>query len=54
MQKTTPDENFAKTGLSLPPAPSPIGVYKPYVVDGKYLYVSGMVKARMILKGIPN
>ncbi|GAA4099275.1 RidA family protein [Mucilaginibacter panaciglaebae] len=37
----TADENFAKTGLSLPPAPAPVGVYKPYLIDGKYLYVSG-------------
>jgi enamine deaminase RidA (YjgF/YER057c/UK114 family) len=37
----TPDENFAQTGLLLPPAPTPLGVYKPCLVDGKYLYVSG-------------
>ncbi|MCC8425359.1 RidA family protein [Mucilaginibacter sp. UR6-11] len=37
----TPDENFAQTGLNLPPAPTPLGVYKPYLIDGKYLYVSG-------------
>ncbi|SDT08337.1 Enamine deaminase RidA, house cleaning of reactive enamine intermediates, YjgF/YER057c/UK114 family [Mucilaginibacter mallensis] len=37
----TPEENFAKTGLTLPPAPTPLGVYKPCLVDGKYLYVSG-------------
>ncbi len=37
----TPDEAFTKTGLSLPPAPKPMGVYKPYLIDGKYLYVSG-------------
>src|ERR1700709_21695 len=37
----TPDENFAQTDLNLPPAPSPLGVYKPYLIDGKYLYVSG-------------
>jgi enamine deaminase RidA (YjgF/YER057c/UK114 family) len=37
----TPEENFEKTGLTLPPAPSPLGVYKPCLVDGKYLYVSG-------------
>lgn len=34
-------ENFKALGLSLPPAPSPLGVYKPYLVDGKYLYLSG-------------
>ena len=37
----TPDENFAALGLTLPPAPKPLGVYKPYLIDGKYLYVSG-------------
>lgn len=37
----TPDENFAALGLNLPPAPQPLGVYKPCLVDGKYLYVSG-------------
>lgn len=41
MQNLTPDQNFEKTGLTLPPAPAPIGVYKPYLIDGKYLYVSG-------------
>jgi enamine deaminase RidA (YjgF/YER057c/UK114 family) len=35
------DEQFKKTGLSLPPAPSPLGVYKPCLLDGKYLYLSG-------------
>ena len=41
MQNLTPDQNFEKLGLTLPPAPAPIGVYKPYLIDGKYLYVSG-------------
>jgi enamine deaminase RidA (YjgF/YER057c/UK114 family) len=36
------DEQFEKLGLTLPPAPKPMGVYKPtLVVDGKYLYLSG-------------
>ncbi|MDH6307348.1 enamine deaminase RidA (YjgF/YER057c/UK114 family) [Dysgonomonas sp. PFB1-18] len=35
------DEQFAKLGLSLPPAPAPKGVYKPCLIDGKYLYLSG-------------
>lgn len=35
------DFEFEKLGLSLPPAPAPAGVYKPYVIDGKYLYLSG-------------
>ena len=35
------DEQFEKLGLTLPPAPTPLGVYKPYLIDGKYLYLSG-------------
>lgn len=38
---TTPEQNFSATGLVLPPAPKPMGVYKPCLIDGKYLYVSG-------------
>ncbi len=37
----TPEENLETSGLRLPPAPSPLGVYKPCLIDGKYLYVSG-------------
>lgn len=36
------ESNFEKLGLSLPPAPKPLGVYKPYlIVDERWLYVSG-------------
>ncbi len=35
------DEQFKKTGLILPPPPAPLGVYKPCLIDGKYLYLSG-------------
>lgn len=38
---TSAEEQFAKLGLSLPPAPAPLGVYKPFLIDGRYLYVSG-------------
>lgn len=41
MENISAEQQFATTGLVLPPAPSPLGVYKPYVIDGKYLYVSG-------------
>ena len=41
MVNLSPEEAFKKLGLQLPPAPSPMGVYKPCLVDGKYLYVSG-------------
>ena len=37
----SPEAAFAKLGLTLPPAPLPMGVYKPYLIDGKYLYLSG-------------
>ena len=37
----TAEQNFAALDLSLPPAPKPLGVYKPCLVDGKYLYLSG-------------
>ena len=37
----SPEENFAALGLTLPPPPKPLGVYKPCLVDGKYLYLSG-------------
>ncbi|GAA4466042.1 RidA family protein [Nibrella saemangeumensis] len=37
----TPDERFARLGLSLPPAPKPMGVYKPCLRVHLFLYVSG-------------
>jgi len=37
----TPDQRFAQLNLPLPPAPRPAGVYKPLLLDGKYVYVSG-------------
>jgi enamine deaminase RidA (YjgF/YER057c/UK114 family) len=41
MENADAEERFLKLGLALPPAPSPLGVYKPCLVDGKYLYLSG-------------
>lgn len=41
VKELSPAQAFASLGLSLPPAPLPLGVYKPYLIDGKYLYVSG-------------
>jgi len=38
--KTTA-EQITLLGLSLPPAPAPVGVYKPYLIEGNYLYLSG-------------
>ncbi|NLU92134.1 RidA family protein [Chitinophaga sp. Ak27] len=41
MENNHAEEKFAALGLALPPAPAPLGVYKPCFVDGKYLYLSG-------------
>ena len=41
MKSNNAEEQFARLALSLPPAPSPLGVYKPYLIEGKYLYLSG-------------
>jgi len=41
MSNFNADEQFEKLGLNLPPAPAPKGVYKPCIIDGKYLYLSG-------------
>ena len=38
---TTPDENFDTLQLELPPAPAPKGVYKPCLIVGNFIYVSG-------------
>ena len=37
----TPEETFKKLGLTLPPPPEPMGVYKPCLIIGNHLYVSG-------------
>ena len=36
-----PSERIKHLGLEFPPAPKPAGVYKPILVVGKFLYVSG-------------
>jgi enamine deaminase RidA (YjgF/YER057c/UK114 family) len=35
------DERFAQLNLNLPPAPTPMGVYKPFLMVGNFVYVSG-------------
>lgn len=37
----TPDERFDALNLQLPPAPTPKGVYKPSLIVGNFIYVSG-------------
>jgi enamine deaminase RidA (YjgF/YER057c/UK114 family) len=37
----TPNQNFAQLNLKLPPPPKPLGVYKPFLIVGNLVYVSG-------------
>lgn len=37
----TAHERFLSLGLTLPPAPKPVGVYKPALIVDRHLYVSG-------------
>lgn len=39
--KQDPDSKIIELGLILPPAPKPVGVYKPVLVVDKFLYISG-------------
>jgi enamine deaminase RidA (YjgF/YER057c/UK114 family) len=48
------EENFKKLQLELPPAPTPIGVYIPLLIDGKHCYVSGhgpLLPDRTLIRG---
>jgi enamine deaminase RidA (YjgF/YER057c/UK114 family) len=38
---TYPESRLEELKLILPPSPKPLGVYKPVLIIGKYLYVSG-------------
>jgi enamine deaminase RidA (YjgF/YER057c/UK114 family) len=38
---TNPESRIAELKLQLPPAPKPVGVYKPVLIVDKMLYVSG-------------
>ncbi len=39
--KTSPESRIVELNLVLPPAPKPVGVYKPVLIIDKILYVSG-------------
>lgn len=48
------DARFAALNLDLPPAPKPIGVYKPFVIVGGLAYLSGhgpMRPDKSLIKG---
>ena len=37
------DQKLSELGLLLPPAPKPVGLYKPFVVSGKLAFLSGQI-----------
>ena len=41
MSAATPQKRLESLGLVLPPAPKPVGVYKPCLIIGPHVYVSG-------------
>jgi enamine deaminase RidA (YjgF/YER057c/UK114 family) len=41
MNTLSPDQRFEQLKLTLPPAPKPLGVYKPFLIVDKFVYVSG-------------
>jgi enamine deaminase RidA (YjgF/YER057c/UK114 family) len=41
MNNHTAEQRLAQLNIQLPPPPVPMGVYKPCLIDGKLLYVSG-------------
>jgi enamine deaminase RidA (YjgF/YER057c/UK114 family) len=41
MNNLTPDQRFEQLGLTLPPPPKPLGVYKPFLIVDKFAFVSG-------------
>jgi len=42
----TPEENLAKLGLTLPPAPPPVGAYLPALKVGELVFTSGQLPMR--------
>ena len=50
----TPDERFEQLKLILPPTPTPLGVYKPLLIVGNLVYVSGhgpLLPDKTLIKG---
>jgi len=41
MDNISPNEKLSQLKLELPPAPEPLGVYKPFLIVGRLVYVSG-------------
>jgi enamine deaminase RidA (YjgF/YER057c/UK114 family) len=48
------EEKFKQLNLELPPPPTPIGVYTPFLIDGKHVYVSGhgpLLQDKTLIRG---
>ncbi|HMH23867.1 MAG TPA: RidA family protein [Puia sp.] len=41
IKELSAEQRFGQLGLNLPSPPTPMGVYKPCMTEGKYLWVSG-------------
>ena len=41
LASATPEERLAAKGISLPPAPDPLGAYAPWVITGNLVMTSG-------------
>lgn len=54
MEQPTAEQRLAALGLPLPPAPAPVGVYKPFLIVGNLVYVSGhgpVTEDRSLIRG---
>ena len=54
MDNISPNEKLSQLKLKLPPAPEPLGVYKPFLIVGRLVYVSGhgpIKSDRSLMKG---
>jgi len=50
----TPEEQLEQTGVILPPAPKPAGIYKPFLKVENFIYVSGhgpVLESGSLIKG---
>ena len=54
MKDLTPEGRLNKLGWVLPPAPKPVGVFKPCLIDGQHVYLSGhgpVLEDQSLIKG---
>lgn len=47
MNNLTPEDKLAGLKAELPPAPKPLGLYKPFLIAGVHVYVSGHAPVRL-------